>query len=341
MENNNKNQIITPKKSNVTKFRNSISFTSMSNHQFVYLGNQNSKIGMEFDKSSSNSSSNNNNSEIKSDSFKYNVVSDPIYELSKVNNVIIKIEYQNCCCINQSNNLYNVFLKNKSNIKYLFRAEELMPCTDYSCCEYFGKPFCLNIEHVVSIGNEINTNEFAKAERNCKFPCFCFCHHELKIRLKNSKTILGKIVLPFSCGDTKYKVYNGKNKVKYIVDTECCQPGILCIKNCCGYKPDVIFDIYNEKKETVGTIERKPGEFENFMHVLDCYQVFFPKGATFDDKFLLICTVFMIESEIFRDKWGSLQYCSGCSCDCECDDDCCADWGYRCCAELFSSFFRF
>ena len=59
MKNNNKNQIITPKKSNVTKFRNSISFTSMSNHQFVYLGNQNSKIGMEFDKSSSNSSSNN------------------------------------------------------------------------------------------------------------------------------------------------------------------------------------------------------------------------------------------------------------------------------------------
>ena len=73
-------------------------------------------------------------------------------ELTKVNNVIIKIEYQNCCCINQSN---NVFSKTKSNIKYWFRGEELMPCTDYSCCYYFQKPFCINIEHVVNIEIEI------------------------------------------------------------------------------------------------------------------------------------------------------------------------------------------
>ena len=74
------------------------------------------------------------------------------------------------------------------------------------------------------------------------------------------------------------------------------------------------------------------------MRVLDCYQIFFPKDATFEDKFLLICTTFMIESEIFRDKWGSLDYCG---CDCECSDDCCADCGYRCCAEICASFFRF
>ena len=129
MDKNYKNQIITPKKKNVSKFRNSISFSSLSHHQFAYLGNQNNKIVYELDKSGSKSSSNNNTSEIKSDAAKYSVVSDPIYELSKVNNVIIKIEYQNCCCINQSNNLYNVFTKNKNNIKYLFRAEELMPCT--------------------------------------------------------------------------------------------------------------------------------------------------------------------------------------------------------------------
>ena len=334
-----KNQITTPKKSNVSKFRNSISFSSLSNHQFAFLGNNNKLY--EIDKSSSNSSA--NSAELKSDVVKYNVVSDPINELKKVNNVIIKVEYQNCCCINQSNNLYNVFTKNKNNIKYLFRAEELMPCTDYSCCDYVIKPFCLDIEHVVSIGSEINTKEFAKAQRNCSIPCLCFCRHELNIRFKNNKNIIGKIILPFSLGDTKYKVYNPKNKIKFIVDTEYCQPGILCSKNCCGYLPDVIFDIYNEKKESVGTIERKPGSFDNFMHVLDCYQLFFPKGATFEDKFMLICTTFMIESEIFRDKWGSLEYCGSCSCDCDCEcgEDWCSDWGYRCCAELCASFFRF
>ena len=335
-----KNQITTPKKSNVSKFRNSISFSSLSNHQFVFLGNNNKLY--EIDKSSSNSSA--NSAELKSDVVKYNVVSDPINELKKVNNVIIKVEYQNCCCINQSNNLYNVFTKNKTNIKYLFRTEELMPCTDYSCFEYILKPFCLNIEHVLSIGTEINTREFAIAQKGCTIPCICCCRPEIKVRLcKKNNNLCGKIVLSFSCGNTKYKIYDGKNQLKYTVDTDYCQPGILCTKNCCGYLPDVIFDILNDKEETVGTIERKPGAFEEFMRVLDCYQLFFPKNATFEDKFLLICATFMIESEIFRDKWGTLDYCDccKCDCDCECSGDCCADCGYRCCAEIFASLFRF
>ena len=342
MEKNSKNQIVTSQKTNISKFRNSLSFSSTNNHQFGYINNHNTKIGYDLDKSSSNSSSNNNsnNSEIKLDAVKYKFTLDPVDELTKVNNVIIKIEYQNCCCINQSNNLYNVFSKNKSNIKYLFRGEELMPCTDYSCCDYFQKPFCINIEHVVNIETEINTIDFAIAERNCKIPClFCCCNHEFKIKLKANNTYYGKIVLPCSIGDTKYKIYDSNDKIKYIVETEYCQPGILCTKNCCGYLPEVIFDIYNNKNESAGTIERKPGGFEQFMHVLDCYQIIFPKDASFEDKFLLICTVFMIESEIFRDKWGSLEYCG--SCDCDCGDDCCTDWGYRCCAEIFASCFRF
>ena len=89
----------------------------------------------------------------------------------------------------------------------------------------------------------------------------------------------------------------------------------MCTKNCCGYLPEVIFDIYNSKNESAGTIERKPGGFEQFIHVLDSYQIIFLKETTFEDKFLLICTVFMIESEIFRDKWGSLEYCGSCDCD--------------------------
>ena len=87
------------------------------------------------------------------------------------------------------------------------------------------------------------------------------------------------------------------------------------------------------------------------MHVLDCYQIFFPKGAYFEDKFLLICTVFMIEREIFKDKWGSLEYCSwgccdcncNCNCNCDCDccgDDCCEHCAYQCCAEICASLFR-
>ena len=198
MDKNSKNQIVTSQKNNVSKFRNSLSFSSANNNQFGYINNHNTKLGYDLDKSSSNSNSNNNsnNSEIKLEAVKYKFTLDPVDELTKVN-VIIKIEYQNCCCINQSNNLYNVFSKNKSTIKYLFRGEELMPCTDYSCFDYFQKPFCINIEHVVNIETEINTIDFAIAERNCKIPClFCCCNHEFKIKLKANNTYYGKIVLP-------------------------------------------------------------------------------------------------------------------------------------------------
>ena len=334
-ESNSRTQDDSPKKTtNVSKFRNSISFSSLSNNQLGDYDNNN-KLVYDIDSNSSGTSTDKKSN----NTINYNIVSDPVNELSKVNNVIIKVEYQNCCCINQSNNLYNVFTKNKSCIKYLFRSEELMPCTDYSCFEYIKKPFSLNIEHVVSMGTEINTKPFATAEKSCSFPILCLFRPEIKVKLSKNQNLCGKIVLVFSCGNTKYRVYDGKSKLKYIIDTDYCQPGIICSKNCCGYLPDVIFDILNENKDTVGTIERKPGAFEEFMRVLDCYQIYLPKDATFEEKLLLICSTFMIESEIFRDKWGSLDYCGGC--DCECNEDCCADCGYRCCAEIFSSLFRF
>ena len=334
---NSKTEDNSPKKTtNVSKYRNSISFSYMSNNQLGDYDNNN-KLAYDMDKSSN--SSRGSTDKKSNNSIKCDIVSDPLNELSTVKNVIIKIEYQNCCCINQSNNLYNVFIKNKSDFKYLFRSEELMPCTDYSCFEYIKRPFCLNIEQVISIGREINTKPFATAEKSCSFPILCLCRPEIKVNFCKNKNLCGKIVLCLSCGNTKYKIYDGKNKLKYTIDTDYCQPGILCTKNCCGYLPDVIFDILNENKDMVGTIERKPGAFEEFMRVLDCYQIFFPKNATFEDKFLLICATFMIESEIFRDKWGSLDYCGGC--DCECNEDCFVDCGYRCCSEIFASLFRF
>ena len=336
-DNISKTQEESPKKTtNVSKFRSSVSFSSMSNNQ---LGDYDINNNLEYEIDKSSISSGRSADKKSNNTIKYNIVSDPINELSKINNVIIKVEYQNCCCINQSNNLYNVFTKNKTNIKYLFRAEELMPCTDYSCFEYISKPFCLNIEHVISMGTEISTKLFASAEKSCSFPILCLFRPEIEVKFCKSKNLCGKIVLIFSCGNTKYEVYDGKNNLKYTIDTDYCQPGIMCTKNCCGYLPDVIFDILNDNNDTVGTIERKPGAFEEFMRVLDCYQIFFPKNATFEDKFLLICATFMIESEIFRDKWGSLDYCG--SFDCECNEDCCVDCGYRCCSEIFSSLFRF
>ena len=315
---------------NSSQVRNSLSFSSTSNRQFG-LGNNYDKYIYEAE--------NDNSSEIKtSNIIKFNPVSDPFFELSKACNVIIKIEYNELCGINHSNNLVHVFIKNKNDLIYLFRGEELMACTNYSFCDYIQNPLSFDIRHVISTDNEINTAKFATATKGCRFPCFCFCRPEIIVKNSNND-ILGKVYLPFSMGDTKYKIYDEKNKLKYTIDTDYCQPGILYPKNCCGYFPEVSFDIFGEKNEInkIGTIERKPGEFKEFIHVLDCYQIFFPRNASSVDKFLLICSVIFIEHQIFKDKWGSLDCCN-CDCDCE---DCCADCGYRCCAELCTNCFRF
>lgn len=313
-----------------------ISFSSSNYYQFVYMKSPNNKLGDESDKSSSDSNSSSISSQVNLEKYKF--VEDPINELSKANDVIIKIEYKNCCCINTFYNLYNVFIFNK-NIKYLFKAKELKSYRDYPCSEYIKKPFVLNIGHVLGINPEINIKEFAIAERDCKFPCLCFCRHELKVKINKDKNICGKIVLPFSCWDTKYKIYDEIHKLKYIVDTKCCQTGILCPKNFCGYLPEVTFDIYNEKKEIVGSIKRDPGGFKQFMHVIDCYQIFFPKDASFKDKFLLICSVFMIENEIFKNKWGNLDFCwnNGRSKG----ENECINCIHRCCTQLYSGWLRF
>lgn len=269
---------------NAIQIHSSLSFSSMSN------SNSQFKIGNNIDKYPYDIQSNNSgNSELKtSNIIKYSPISEPLQELSKINNVIIKIEYNNFCCLNHSNNLYHVFIKNKNDLKYLFRGEELMACTDdYSCCDYIQNPFSLKVQQVLNLDNPVSVKELGVLEKSYAFPCFCFCRPEYELRNNNNNS-LGRIVLPFSFGDTRYKIYDDKDKLKYIVDTEYCQPGILYPKNCCGYLPEVYFDIYNENNENekIGLIARKPGEYREFIHVLDCYQIFFPKNSTLEDKLL-------------------------------------------------------
>lgn len=327
-----------------------ISFSATNNYQFANLGKIKSINDGEKSSSSSNSNFNSSSNSSSNSSFynykaktcQFNIALDPINELSKANNVIIKIEYKNNCCINKSNNLYNVFINNNTNtnifninnIKYLFRAKELIKSNDYTCGEYMKKPFCLNIEHVLNDSSEIKTKEFAFAERNFQFPCFCFCRPELKVRMQKNKNICGKIVLPFSFGDKKYKIYDKNNKLKYIVDTSFCNSGIFCSTNCCGYTSKVNFYIYNEKKEKYGTIKRRPGKYKEFIDVINCYEINFPKNSSFEDKFLLICTAFMIENEIYENKWGcfkcfrKLNFFNGLNC-------CCNECIHNCFKEIF------
>ena len=251
---------------------------------------------------------------------RFMIVNNPLLELYRSKEAIIKIEYNECCCCNEYNNIYNVFTKvnNKNNIfKYLFQGKEFISCKDYSCCDYCENPFTLGINKVVKTYPDVKARPFGKIEKACSFTCFCFGRPEATIKVNYDNKILGRISIPCSVGNTTYHIYNSKNKLKYIIDADYCQVGIICMKNICGCLPEVFFEIYEPKdsgQQIVGTIQRIPGKYESFMHVLDCDQIMFPNNSTGEERFLLICGVFMIEYQIFRNKSGNLECCA---CGCE------------------------
>lgn len=260
---------------------------------------------------------------------RYMVVNNPLLELYKSKEAIIKVEYNDCCCCSDYNNLYRVFTKFSNTneaVKYIFEGKEFISCKDYSCCDYLKNPFTVGINKVVKTFPETKSKSFIVMEKNANISCLCFCRPEVVIKVKVTGKILGRIRIPFAMGDTTYQIYNSKDKLRYIVDADYCQLGILCMKNLCFCLPEVFFEIYEFKthgdNQIVGTVHRIPGKYENFMHVLDCYEILFPTNASGEERLLLICSIFMIEYQIFRNKYGSLECCS-CACEETEGETCC------------------
>ena len=287
------------------------------------------------------SNPNNLQYESKPKEVRYITVNNPLLELIKSKEAIIKIEYNDCCCCcSDFNNLYNVFIKNNEIIKFLFQGKELISCKDYSCGSYINNPFTLDINKVTKTFPDIVGKSFAFLEKSCSSPFFCCSRPEIVIKNNNKNIILGKILLPCSMGDTTYEIYNSKDKLKYIIDGDYCQTGILSMKNCCCCFPEACFEIYGSKgkDQIIGSVQRIPGKYENFMHVLDCYQITFPTEANGEDRFLLICAVFMIEYIIFRNKLGTLE-CYNCDYDSYSTGNFCQDClrfsTFNCCSHCF------
>jgi hypothetical protein len=341
-ENQIKDDISSNDKSSTSRIKNSDLSSISGNKYYInnqYLNQNNSDI-------SSNLSDLYNPNYENQKEVRYMTVNNPLLELYKSKEAIIKVEYNDCCCCSEFNNIYSVFTKVNNNngvIKYLFEGKEFISCKDYSCSEYCNNPFTLGINKVIKAFPEVKTKPFAKLEKCFSWSCFCFCRPQTVITICSSNKILGKIKIPFSMGDTTYQIYNPKGKLKFVIDADYCQLGIICMKNICCCLPEVFFEIYESKEnnQICGNIQRIPGKYPNFMHVLDCYQILFPTNATGEERFLIICAVFMIEYQIFRSKSGTLECCS---CDCggtSENENCCQDCLRHSCLGCCSGLFRF
>ena len=116
--------------------------------------------------------------------------------------------------------------------------------------------------------------------------------------------------------DILLATYNGEKYLEAQLDSILEQTynnfRLIISDDCSNDNTKKILERYEKKdnrNQVTGNIHRIPGKFENFMPVLDCYQIIFPINATGEERFLLLCSVFLIEYQIFRNKFGSLDCC--------------------------------
>lgn len=234
----------------------------------------------------------------------YIFVSDPLTELNNCSGVLIKqepelLEILTGC---ETPNRYHVFGQTNSGYIYLFKCLEKSGFCMRNCCPSSMREFNMEIRHMGSV-EEINpgmSKLFTNIYKPFKCVCCCFNRPEMIITLNNGEFI-GKIYNPFTCCDPEYEIYDSNNQLKYYINADCCQCGLLCNNTICGKCSEAKFIIFDRKYgNQIGIISKNVAQFHEIISNADSYKIIFPNNATPKEKLLLICLGLMIDYQHFE-----------------------------------------
>ena len=110
----------------------------------------------------------------------------------------------------------------------------------------------------------------------------------------------------FTCCDPEFEVIESNGNLKYFVNADCCQCGLLCANNICGKLSPAVFNIYAAGSNNIVAKISKMGA-QSFSEVItdaDSYTVNFPQGSSAHDKLLLIALGLLIDYQYFETKAG-------------------------------------
>ena len=176
--------------------------------------------------------------------FQYVFVQDPLAELENCKSAIIRQQpelfeaFTGC----ETANRYHVFGQTPQGLKYLFKCKENSDFFMRCFCPSNLREFDMDINHIVSQGGQIVAKTFAKAFK--PFKCSCLCCNRPIINVSVGDNSIGTIKHLFTICDREFEVYDAKGKLKYIVNADCCQCGLLCANNICGKFSSATFNIY-------------------------------------------------------------------------------------------------
>lgn len=131
----------------------------------------------------------------------------------------------------------------KSN-KEIFYCKETSECCDRVCVSQQ----CRGID--MDIRREDTQEIVLRLSRECQCTCCCCNRPEMKVYLSEGgqHTYLGKVVDPYDCCNHSFRVYDESDNLKFVVEADCCQLGLIC--QCpCETCERVVFNIWRGEKE--------------------------------------------------------------------------------------------
>lgn len=238
----------------------------------------------------------------------YAYVQDPLTELESCTGVIIRQqpEFFEAIVGCETPNRYHIFGQSPQGMKYLFKCMERSDFCMRMCCPSGIRELNMEMNHVVNVGGQTSSKKFANAYKPFKCPCFCCNRPEILVNLGDQSSYIGKIRHMFTCCDPEFEVIESNGNLKYFVNADCCQCGLLCANNICGKLSPAVFNIYAAGSNNIVAKISKMGA-QSFSEVItdaDSYTVNFPQGSSAHDKLLLIALGLLIDYQYFETKAG-------------------------------------
>ena len=236
----------------------------------------------------------------------YVFVTDPLIELNNCSGVLIKqqpelLEIITGC---ETPNRYHIFGQTNNGYIYLFKCLEKSGCFMRYCCPSSIREFNMEIRHIGSVDELVPgmSKLFSNIYKPFKCVCCCLNRPEMIITLANGESV-GKIKYPFTCCDPEYEVYDSNGQLKFFVNADCCQCGLLCAGNICGKMSDANFVIFDKKNgNQIGTISKTRAELIEMVSNADSFKIIFPNSTNPKEKLLLICLGLMIDYQHFEEN---------------------------------------
>lgn len=228
-------------------------------------------------------------------------------KLMAVDGIYIRQKFRPLQCLTgcELQNRYYVYplgadWKSKNGSKML-KCKETSGCIQRQLCSPHCRAFSMDTYNKDYFDNNKDIAPFLHFERPFKCTCFCLERPEMEVRCNENQqqVYIGKVKNPFKWFTLICEIYDQNNQLKYSIEGDCCQCGVIFEGPCCQNAELII----KQDGMPVGTLKRVMGSIvKNCFMTNACFAVTFPKNSSAYDRALFIAATIMIDFAYFERK---------------------------------------